>query len=269
MAKSVAPKSKRRQKKFSVPQKAGSKPRELPAKGKTKLGQVLITALQEAVLHHKSTAKPKSARKRTRKLPGKRALKAAGLPQPGALAVNSKAYKALQDIWYAKLAASGFDDLEWTKGEPGNSQNSDYLKGSAARGRTWAPERAQFYRLLQNYLTHYQFANMQDRYVLHALNDGITYRAILAACKKRYKLKRSLYWFYYYVQDLVAKMVAWNSTHKEGLLNPANSDRWADDALLSDLRGTAGVLEAPNGLKLDQGWWLENMADWWSKNGSH
>lgn len=256
MASKVAPRqAKRPQKKFSKQAKAGSRKRKQPAKAKPK-------AAKGPVLHRKAI-------KRSRRLPSNRALKAAGLPPPADIARNSEAYTKLQNEWYAKLAQDGFEDLEWLDKRTGKGHNSDHLRGSASRGRTWAPERAQFYRLLQNFLTHYQFRNMQERYVLHQLNDGQTYRKILAGCRAKYGLKHSLFWFYYYVQDLVAKMVKWNQVHAEGLLNPANADRWADDALLSDLRGTAGVVEAPNGLKLDQGWWLENMADWWARNGAH
>jgi hypothetical protein len=255
MAKDVAPKSKRLKKKFSGHRKAGSRPRKQPAKARS-------PQAEQTVLHHKASKRPN-------RLPSNRALKAAGLPPPAHIKPGSKAYTQLKNKWYSKLTQAGFEDLEWHDKSTGKGQNSDYLRGSAAKGRTWAPERAQFYRLLQNYLTHYQFGSMQDRYVMHRLNDGDTYRDILANCKAKYGLKRSLYWFYYYVQDLVKKMVQWNADHKEGLLNPANADSWADDALLSDLRGTSGVLEAPNGLKLDQGWWLENMADWWADNGGH
>lgn len=225
-----------------------------------------------AVLHGAAPAADKGIRmpfKRRQKAPSAAQLRKAGLPQPTKVKLDSKAFKALQSKWYDKLEADGFDDIERSQHGATKGLNADYMRGGTFRGRTWSPERAQFYRLLQNYVTHYRPVCKQERFVMLRLNDGWTYRKILAKCKAKYKLKRSLYWFYYYVQDLVAKMVAWNGTSEHGLLNPANADTWATDALLSDLSGQAGVHEAPNGLKLDQGWWLENMAEWWRSKGGH
>lgn len=249
---SVARKKGKGSKKFSGPHKPSSRQRK------------------PAPRSHPPAATKQDPVKRSKRAPTKRELRAASLPPPAPCRPGSAEFKQLEAKWYAKIEAAGFDDLERTVRPDGSKgTNADYLKGSAARGRTWSPERAQFYRLLQNYITHHQFASMQDRWVMHRMNDGGTYREILAECKRKYRLKRSLYWFYYYVQDLVKAMVEWNISHAEGMLNPAAQDAWATDALLSDLHGTAGVIEAPNGLKLDQGWWLENAADWWRNNGGH
>lgn len=221
---------------------------------------------------HEAVAKPQKASKGTGLLPTAKQLKAASLPPPATMKPGSAEYVAAEKEWYGKLEADGFDDLEYTVRSDGSKgHNSDYLKGSGIRGRTWSPEKAQFYRLLQNYLTHHAFRDMQKRYVMHSLNDGLTYRQILAGCKQKYGLKRSLYWFYYYVQELVQHMITWNTKHEEGILNPKNQDSWATDALLSDLSGTAGVIEAPNGLKLDAGWWGDNAMEWWRANhwGKH
>ncbi len=194
---------------------------------------------------------------------GKKALKKAGLPLPATCKIGSPEFTKLQAKWYAKLKPD-FDDIEWTDSRTGKGQNSDYLRGSLAKGKPWSPERAQFYRLLQNYVTHYQFkARRLDRFIMTRLNDGWTYRAIHVAAKKKYKLRRSLYWVFYHIKELVTDMVKWNREHKQGLLNPANADSWATDALLADF-GQPHEHEAPNGLKLDAGWWVENAGDWWA-----
>jgi hypothetical protein len=198
------------------------------------------------------------ARKRRRI--GKKALKAAGLPVPSGTKLGTPEFVKLQAEWYGKLKAEGFEDIEWMDKKTGLGQNSDYLKGSLAKGKTWAPERAQFFRLLQNYVTHYHFNERKlDRFIMSRLNDGWTYRAIHVAAKKKYKLRKSLYWVFYRVKELVVHMVQWNREHKHGLLNPANADSWATDALLADF----GKFEAPNGLKLDPGWWTDNTSDDW------
>lgn len=189
----------------------------------------------------------------------KRAVKAAGLPLPSSTKIGTAEFTALQKKWYDKLEASGFEDIEWVDHTTGRGQDSDYLRGSAAKGRVWSPERAQFYRLLQNYVTHYQFKTRRlDRYIMTRLNEGQTYRQILEGAKKKFKFKKSLYWLYYKIQDLVKDMVIWNKQHKLGLLNPANADSWADDMLLADF----GNLVAPNGLRLDPGWLEDNASDW-------
>lgn len=252
----IAPKAQKGAKKFSASKARCSKKLKLPP---TPLGATQL-----------APQKPRIGIKRRHRPPTQRQLKAAGLPPPATIKPGSKAYKALEAKWDAKLAAAGFEDIETTKRPDGTfGRNNDYLTGSAIRGRVWSPERAQFYRLLQNYLTHYNFKRKIDRWIMNRLNDGGTYREILAECKSRFKLKRSLYWFYYYVQKLVESMLVWNCSSPEGMLNPANADSWATDALLKDLNGEGSWTEAPNGLKLDQGWWLDNMSAWWRENGGH
>lgn len=215
-----------------------------------------------------------------RRLPSTKALRKAGLPLPLPISPGAT-LKAEQRKWYARLAEDGFEDLERRVDD--GSMYTNYLRHSGLKGRVWSPERAQFYRLLQNYLTHHsfkktrkrqrpgqqrnkQYSGKLDQYILERINDGWDYRTILAACRGRFKLDRSLYWMFYYVQDLVSAMVKWNAENIEGLLNPANQDQWATDALLIDLSGQGGI-DSPTGLKLDQGWWAENIAGWWQANG--
>lgn len=239
------------------------------AKTKKALSMRNHVGSNRAVLHgaaNAATVADRKAIKRRQRPVSGLACRKAGLPEPSRVKPGSKAFKALQRKWDAKLAQAGFEDIECST-ETGE-RFDNYLRGSAARGRTWSPERAQFYRLLQNYLTHHQFRNMQDRFVLHKINDGWTYRQIHAKIKTKYKYKKSLWSLFYYAEELLKGMVAWNTTHAEGMLNPAAQDKWATDALLADFGQPEG-LEAPNGLKLDAGWWLDNVADWWRKHGSH
>lgn len=269
-AKSTARGKQRGPKKFSRPHSRSSRNHKQAIYSPAPLGATNLVSTSHKAYKRLGPNPAKKPYKRSSRPIAARKLKEAGLPPPMLIKTSSAAYKTLQNKWYDKLAEDGFNDLERsTKPDGTTSLNAEYLKGSAIRGKAWCPESAQFYRLLQNYLTHHEFKRGEKMHkrMLTMLNDGHDYRAILKKCNQIYRIDRSLYWLYYYVQDLVAGMVAWNGTHAEGMLNPANQDSWANDALLSDLSGQAGIMEAPNGLKLDQGWWLENMADWWRNNG--
>jgi hypothetical protein len=204
----------------------------------------------------------KNPKKRQRKITKKK-LREAGLPSPAATKIGTPKFTALQKKWYAKLQENGFKDIEWVDHTTGKGQDSDYLKGSLAKGKPWSPDRAQFFRLLQNYLTHYQFKyRRMDYYILARLNEGWTYRRIHEGCQKKYRLKKSLYWLYYHIQGLSQAMLVWNKTHTHGMLN-ASSARES----LNDINLANGLpLEAPNGLKLDAGWWQDNMSDLFKKD---
>lgn len=173
-------------------------------------------------------------------------------PKPG-----TAEFKRLQDKWYAKLADDGFNDLEWTA-ETGI--NEAFLRHSFSTKPF--PAKAQFYRLLQNYVTHGltgKKSRRKDEFMLKLCNEGGTDRTISQALiKGRFGRPNSLYWVHYRMKKLIAVMIAWNKTHPEGLLNPANADKWAEDCLLADLG-----LDIGNGILVAQGWWADNVGGWW------
>jgi hypothetical protein len=199
----------------------------------------------------------KNTKKRQRKITKKK-LRAAGLPIPAATKTDPSKFTKLQKKWYDKLAKMGFKDIEWVDHKTGLGQNSDHLRGSMAKGKPWSPSRAQFFRLLQNYLTHYQFKSRRmDAYILARLNEGKTYREIHAGCRQKYKLRKSLYWLYYHIQKLSNDMLAWNKSHANGMLHPDyTKHQLADESMVRGM-----PVELPNGLRLDPGWWSENFPD--------
>ncbi len=194
-------------------------------------------------------------------------------PRPGSAAYNKRmrelglvppmtakvaaTFKATQKKLYTKLKKGGFNDLEWTDHNTGRGQNTDYLKQSASMARLWRPEKAQFFRLLRNYATHGQFKTKRDKAAVELLAEGISFRRILKHLKSYYKYSKSLYTLFYELQDLLKDCHVFNVSHPEGLLNLANADSWADDALLSDLSGRG---EAYLGLPLDAGWFDDNFS---------
>lgn len=176
-------------------------------------------------------------------------------PKPG-----SAEFNRLQRKWYDKLADDGFVDIE--RREDG-TMNEYYLRFSF-NGKIF-PARAQFFRLLQNYVTHgltKAKARRKDNFILRCYNEGMHARQIVKAmASRKFKQPNSLYWLHYHLQTLVEKMIAWNKTHPEGLLNAANADRWADDCLLADMG-----LDLGNGVLIAQGWWAENVGEWWDSS---
>lgn len=231
---------------------------------KKSLKKKISSKLKRSHKQYKGTKLTKSlqtAKPRKKQKVGKKTLLAAGLPVPAATKIGTPKFTELQKKWYSKLAQNGFKDIEWVDHKTGKGQDSDYLKGSLAKGKPWNPDRAQFFRLLQNYLTHYQFKSRKvDRFIMTRLNDGWTYRKIHAECRKKYKFKKSLYWLYYHIQKLSQAMLIWNKTHEHGLLHPSNARNMLND----DLQFAGQDLIAPNGLKLDAGWWQENMSEWFN-----
>lgn len=178
------------------------------------------------------------AKKQRDKARNRRLMHKNGLQPPTNIRVGTPEYQALQDKWYSRVSEAEakkpederFKDIEWQE-----NPNSPFLKQSGAKPRLLTPGKQLYYALCRNYLTHARRAlcGMDRRaWELHA--DGLAYRKILKTLRREYRLKKSIYWIYYYVKGIEARMYQWNRVHAEGMLNPASTDGFADDALISD-----------------------------------
>lgn len=189
----------------------------------------------------------------------------ASQPKPG-----TRAFENLRQQWYAKLAAaeqakvdrhktksgkaraeaSKFTDIEWAE-----NPDSRHIKMPASRGRKLTPGKQLYYALGRNFLTHFKFKSAQEKVAWSMHIEGKSYREILEHLKAHFGLKKSVYWIYYYVQKTGKKCKKFNSEHAEGLLNPANQDSFATDALLGDFRLQTAEPADDYGMPMDSGYW--------------
>lgn len=159
-----------------------------------------------------------------------RKLKQAGLPEPDP-GLTQAQFAKLQKHWYAKAAdgPNGFKDIEWTNHRTGEGQDSNYLRGSLAGGKTYHPGRALYYQLASNYLVH--CSNLKnrpyDRFIWQHHADGCTYDELLKLIKQKYGKVCSKYTLYYQIKELAKKCYAWNATNPEGLLVKRREDKVA------------------------------------------
>ncbi len=223
---------------------------------KTKLGQALLTAarkLTKAQLERRRRLKAQRAR-RAREGEYRQKMAANGLVEPTPH-MTRRQKDQLQREWYKRLAADeaekaeraeangreydAFTDIEWLE-----NPNSPHIARPASRGRKYDATKMIYFACARNYLTHKRFETKMQRYAWSLHTEGESYRSILEALKAKYKISKSIYWMFYYIQDCATKCLKWNQTHPEGMLNPANQDSFAGDALISNWS-----------LQLDEGYW--------------
>ncbi len=195
-------------------------------------------------------------------------------PDPAQPKVGTKAFEKLRKQWYGKLAASEqakvdatksdaarkraeaakFTDIEWA-----DNPDSRHVKLPASRGRKLVPGKQLYYALARNYLTHHNFKYPMERVAWKMHSDGLSYRKIHDYLVANHGLTKSIYWLFYYVKKTAAKCKKFNSTHAEGLLNPANQDSFASDVLIGDFRlQSADDQDSDYGMPIDTGFW-ENV----------
>lgn len=153
-------------------------------------------------------------------------IKDAGLPPPD-LGTSSKEFAKLQKQWYAKLAKSGFEDIEWVNHNTGTGHDSGYLKGSLLSGKAYHPGRELYYQLALNYLTHCSGLKHRPyhRFIWQLHANGATYDEILQQLKKHKKPIVSKYTLYYQIKELAKLCYKWNAKHPEGLLLKRAEDK--------------------------------------------
>jgi len=170
-----------------------------------------------------------------------------GLHKPANL--SKKQLHALQKQWYKKLATeTDFVDIETVdKDKPDMAT----LTSPNSRAKRWHPERQLYFALARNFATHGTFKRYEQylklAWAMHA--EGASYREILTVLRQKYRYKKSVYTLFYELEAVAKRCIEWNKTSPEGMLNSANYDSWADDALIGNW-----------GLRLDEGFW-ESVPD--------
>jgi hypothetical protein len=97
---------------------------------------------------------------------------------------NKTEYEKLRDVWYAKLAKSGFVDAE---------QDEEYLKqGSSARAYLQRPtwrHQVEYYQMATDMLNTYKFASKVEQVIWEYHANGISTRDIATTLNKVRKKK--------------------------------------------------------------------------------
>lgn len=138
----------------------------------------------------------------------------------------------LQKKWYAKLASSGFKDLEWVDHKTGLGHNSPYLKGSLASGKPYHAGRDLYYSMATNYLMHAKGKlRGHDRLIWKMHAEGETYEGIRERLGAEGYDVPSLYTLFYDIQRIAAKCHKFNLEDPEGLVVKRAEDREALEAL--------------------------------------
>lgn len=133
----------------------------------------------------------------------------------------------LTNLWYKKLEDSGFDDIEFYNKRTGYGQDSRYTKDLALSYKWRYNEfTAQHYRLCENFLSHYDFPNKKDKFIFSLYTAGLTFREIIAKCKKKggsyaYNHKKkpniSLFSLHHKLKRYIALCHKWNLEHPDGI----------------------------------------------------
>lgn len=84
------------------------------------------------------------------------------------------------EVWYAKLAKSGFEDIENYKNKRAHSSNSPYIKqDSSLIPYKYKAATAEHYRICTHYCTNGTFKLKKHKYIFELYSDGMTFRDIL------------------------------------------------------------------------------------------
>lgn len=175
----------------------------------------------------KPKGRPRSNKKRKKKvirrgprLSSANTLRKLGMPVPEAVDLKAGSFKAQQKLWYGKLAAEGFDDIEFIDHNTGVGQGSRYIKRpDAARMKHSTPKSFEWYRLCAAYLQHnHYWARPADKLIWQMYTDGHTYREILKAVKAKTRRHRALFYVHSRIHSMRKLMMQWQTTASEGLL---------------------------------------------------
>ena len=119
--------------------------------------------------------------------------------------------QALQKQWYAKLADSGFEDIEWTAGN-----SSPYLKNAVqTKDPYFFAQKQQYYNMAEAYLQNRMELRGRDRFIWKLHAEGATYEEITTAHNSRYKNHKSVYTIYYEVQKILERCKAWHTKQEQ------------------------------------------------------
>lgn len=119
--------------------------------------------------------------------------------------------QALRKTWYDKLAAEGFEDIEWT-----GTLDSQYLAYvPTPASMTEMHERITYFNMAEAYLADYRLKG-RDRFIWKLHSQGLTYREITEQHNKKYK-PVSIYSIHNKVQTLLKRCKAFNDSNPAGI----------------------------------------------------
>jgi len=118
----------------------------------------------------------------------------------------------LRKKWYAKLAKSGFEDIEWT-----GNLDSQYLKYvPVPKSQVEVDERITYFNMAEAYLQDYRLKG-RDRFIWKLHSQGLTYREITEIHNKKYK-PVSMYSIHNKIQTLLKRCKTYNEQNPNGCL---------------------------------------------------
>src|SRR5258706_666470 len=91
---------------------------------------------------------------------------------------HTKEFIDLQALWYAKLACSGFEDIEHTNMDGGSSHL--LRRSSQDIGRKWRHDDEEYHRLAGQYLWSTRWVVKGQRSIWRLHSDGLGYKEIAA-----------------------------------------------------------------------------------------
>lgn len=86
-------------------------------------------------------------------------------------------YESLRKIWYKKLKAKGFDDIETASGAL-RGHSTEFSRPRAEWQGGGLAAKAEYYRLADRLLNEYEFANKRDKIIWEYHTNGISVRDI-------------------------------------------------------------------------------------------
>lgn len=98
---------------------------------------------------------------------------------------RTKEFKVLEDLWYKKLKATGFEDIE-----PGKKylkfSAEGYMSRSSNKGReAYFASKEEYFRLAGHFLYDHQFENETDRFIWERHAEGESLREIVVSLKSK------------------------------------------------------------------------------------
>lgn len=101
--------------------------------------------------------------------------------------LKPKTYAQEKKLWYDKLKASGFEDIETPEGFLKQNSASKFLSKKAIRSEGRSKE--EYYYMATKFLHDYKFENEMEKVIWEYHANGISYRDISKLMKEVYKNK--------------------------------------------------------------------------------
>ncbi len=118
---------------------------------------------------------------------------------------KSKEFKDLQNVWYKKLAASGFNDLEDEKEFLKKHSLSALIQHTSGR-LEYVAVKQEYYRLASHFLHDYHFPDAITKYIWKSHSEGLSMREISIRLKKDFNVSKGKTLIHTTIKKLVGEM---------------------------------------------------------------